>query len=85
MTMKSPLTRSPLSRLARSAVQLLTRQSVTPLSRAALVRQLELLCEAFAQHCSSSGWRIRLKRVLLSRKLSTYLTQKAIQIPNNAT
>ena len=77
MTMKSPLTRGPLSRLARAAAHLSMRRSVTPLSRAAFVRQLELLCEAIAKHRSSSGWRIRLKRVLLSRKLSTYLTQKA--------
>lgn len=54
MTMKSPLTHGPLSRLARAAVHLLMRQSFTPLSRAVFVRQLQLLCQAMAKHCSYS-------------------------------
>lgn len=45
MTMEYSLTRGPLSPSTLAAASLLTRQSVTPLSRAAFVRQPEMLCE----------------------------------------
>jgi hypothetical protein len=54
MTMKVPFTRAPLSCPPPVAVLLLTRPSVTPLSRTAFLRQRELLCEPFATHCSYS-------------------------------
>jgi hypothetical protein len=55
MTMKFPLTRGPLSRLPPAAVLLSMRQSLTPLSRAAFVRQLPLLAAPMATLCSDSS------------------------------
>ena len=85
MTIYAPLTRDLLNPSALAAVQLLMRQSVTPLSRTAFVRQLELLCEATAKHCSYSWLAQAAETTELSRMLPTYLTQKAIEIPDNAT
>jgi hypothetical protein len=50
MTIKVPFTRAPRRRPSPAAVLLLSRPSVTPLSRTAFLRQRELLCEAFATH-----------------------------------
>jgi len=52
MTLKSPLTCGSLSSSAPAAVQLLTRQSVTPLSQTAFGRQPELLLRGNAQACA---------------------------------
>jgi hypothetical protein len=52
MTGNSPLTRSSLSSSAPAAVQLLTRQSLTPLSQIAFLSQLKLFCEAKGKSCS---------------------------------
>ena len=54
MTMKLALAPSLLNPATLTAVQLLTRQSVTPMSRTAFVRQPELLYEAIASHWSYS-------------------------------
>ena len=54
MTMKLPLAPGPLSSSFRVALHLLTRQSVTPLSRTAFMRQRELLSEARGKYCSYS-------------------------------
>jgi hypothetical protein len=66
--MKSPLAPGPLSRSFCAALHLLTRQSVTPLSRAAFVRQPELLCEAILSHWSYSRWPTPLKRTAAKLK-----------------
>jgi len=54
MTINSPLTRALISSSAPAAVQLLTRQSVTPLSQTAFVRQRELFWEAMGRSGSYS-------------------------------
>ena len=46
MTMQSILLLGPLSSSFRAAILLLARQSLTPLSRTAFVRQMKLLSEA---------------------------------------
>lgn len=48
MTMKSTLPPGPLSSSFRAAIHFLARQSLTPLSRTAFVRQTKLLSEASA-------------------------------------
>jgi len=49
MTMKAPFTRALLSPPPPAAVQLLTRQSVTPLSPAAFLRKVKLLLRRDAE------------------------------------
>ncbi len=84
MTSISPLSRALINASA-PAVQLLTRQY--------LLLYLKLpFCghrNCFAKHWEGlaliPGWSTCLQPALLKEKASTYLTQKAIEIPNNAT
>ncbi len=73
MTMNSPLPRVFLSPAAPAPLHLLTRQSVTPLSRTAFVRLLVkewlLLREPIAGPLSYPGWPTRLKPPSASSKL----------------
>jgi hypothetical protein len=55
MTMKSTLPPGPLSSSFRAALHLLARQSRTPLSRTAFVRQLKLLVQAKGKYRSHPG------------------------------
>jgi len=68
MTLNSPLAPSSLTSSPPAALQLLTRQSVTPLSRTAFVRQFVmegvLLREAIARHRSYPDRPTRLKPAL---------------------
>jgi hypothetical protein len=85
MTINSPLPRALISPLTLAAVQLLTRQSVTPLLQTAFFRLWGLLCEARKSPRLLPGWPTRPKPTLGKCTLPTYLTQKGIEIPNNAT
>jgi len=68
MTMNSPVAPGPLTCSPPAALHLLTRQSVTPLSPTAFVRQfvmeLVLLREAIARHRSYPGRPTRLQPAL---------------------
>jgi hypothetical protein len=68
MTINSPLAPGPLTSSPPAALQLLTRQSLTPLSRTAFVSQFVkesvLLREAIARHRSYPGRPTRLKPAL---------------------
>jgi hypothetical protein len=68
MTINSPLPPGPLTSSPPAALILLTRQSVTPLSRTAFVKQCVkewvLLREAIARHRSYPGRPTRLKPAL---------------------
>jgi hypothetical protein len=68
MSMKSILPPGPLSSSFPAALHLLARQSLTPLSRTAFVRQFVkgwvLLRQAITSHCSIPGWPTRLKPAL---------------------
>jgi hypothetical protein len=85
MTMKSTLPPGPLSSAFRAAIHLLTRHSLTPLSRTAFVRQAQLLSAARGKHRSYPGGAPRLTPPPGKYKAATYLTQKGIEIPSNST
>lgn len=55
MTMNSILPPGPLSSSCRAAIHFLARQSLTPLSRTAFVRQTKLLSEAREKYRSYPG------------------------------
>jgi len=65
MTINSPLTRALINPSAAAAVQLLTRQSVTPLSQTAFVRQPQLFWEQWEALALIPGFPTRLKPSLL--------------------
>jgi hypothetical protein len=84
MTLNSPLTRGPFQPAA-PAVQLLTRQSVIPLPQTVFFRSWRLLCEAQESLLFFLAGPPSRNPPLLSARCPTYLTQKGIEIPTNAT
>ncbi len=70
MTINAPLTRGLINPSASAAVQLLTRQSVTPLSQTLFVRQPELFWEQWEGLALIPGWPTWLKPALLKEQAS---------------
>ncbi len=85
MTIHSPLTRALIRPSAPAAVQLLTRQSVTPLSQTACCGNRNCSEKQWEGLALIPGWPTWLKFVLLKEKASYLPHAKRLEIPNNAT
>ncbi len=85
MTIYSPLTHALINPAAPAAVQLFTRQSVTPLSQTAFCAARGTVLRSNCKVCSYSSLATWLKPALPNEKASTYFPQKPLEIPNNLT
>lgn len=75
MTMNSTLPPGPLSSSFRAAIHLLARQSLTPLSRTAFVRNRNCFLKQGERTALIMAGHTRLTPALAKYKATTYLTQ----------